>query len=128
VVASLVLHYVEDWGPLLAELHRLMVPGGVLVFSVHHPITGWNLSDRTGYHRIELVNEEWNWDGQPVTATMFRRPLSAIFGPLRNAGFTVDVVDEPLPHDLPPNTDAGMRIALTTEPVFLFVRAVREPT
>jgi len=128
VVASLVLHYLEDWGPLLAELHRLLVPGGALVFSVHHPITGWNLSERTDYHRTEPVSEEWSWDGQRLTATMFRRPVSAIFSPLRDAGFAVDVVDEPLPADLPTNTDARMRVALTTTPVFLFVRAVREAT
>jgi SAM-dependent methyltransferase len=126
VVASLVLHYIEDWGPLLAELYRVLVRGGVLVFSVHHPITGWNRSERTDYHRTELVHEEWDWDGQPVTASMFRRPLSAILGPLRVAGFAVDVVDEPIPHDLPVNMDARMRVALNTTPVFLFVRAVRE--
>jgi SAM-dependent methyltransferase len=126
VVASLVLHYLEDWAPLLAELHRVLVPGGVLVFSVHHPITGWNLSERTDYHRTEVVNEEWDWGGQAVTATMFRRPLSAIFGQLRKAGFAVDVVDEPLPRDLPENMDERMRVALTTTPVFLFIRAVRE--
>lgn len=126
VVASLVLHYVEDWGPLLAELYRVLVPGGVLVFSVHHPITGWNRSELTDYHRTELIHEEWDWDGQHVTASMFRRPLSAIFGDLRGAGFAVDVVDEPFPHDLPVKMDARMRVALTTTPVFLFVRAVRE--
>jgi SAM-dependent methyltransferase len=136
VVASLVLHYIEDWGPLLAELHRVLVPGGVLVFSVHHPITGWNRSEGTGwnrsegtdYHRTELVNEEWDWDGESVAATMFRRPFSAIFGGLRAAGFAVDVVDEPFPHNLPHDMDARMRVALTTTPVFLFVRALRDPT
>lgn len=126
VVASLVLHYVEDWAPVLAELHRVLVPGGVLVFSVHHPITGWNRSEGTDYHRTELVQEEWEWDGRHVTASMFRRPLSAIFGQLRGAGFAVDVVDEPFPEALPPDTDDRMRVALTTSPVFLFVRAVRE--
>jgi predicted TPR repeat methyltransferase len=40
VVASLVLHYLRDWRPLLAELHRCLAPPGALVFSVHHPITG----------------------------------------------------------------------------------------
>jgi SAM-dependent methyltransferase len=32
VVAALVLHYIEDWRPLLGELHRCLVPGGALVF------------------------------------------------------------------------------------------------
>ena len=58
---------------------------------------------------------------------MFRRPISGVFGELRKAGFAIDVVDEPLPSNLPERTDARMRVALTTQPVFLFVRAVREP-
>jgi SAM-dependent methyltransferase len=124
VVASLVLHYLPDWGPLLAELHRVLVPNGPLVFSIHHPITGWQLCDQADYHRTELVHERWNWDGVPVTAIMYRRPLSAVFGSLRAAGFAVDVVDEPLPE---PGGDGDPQVMeiLRTKPVFLFVRATR---
>jgi ubiquinone/menaquinone biosynthesis C-methylase UbiE len=31
VLASLVLHYIQDWGPLLGELQRVLTPGGALV-------------------------------------------------------------------------------------------------
>lgn len=122
VVASLVLHYLDDWAPLLAELRRCLVPGGALVFSVHHPITDWVLSDRSDYHRTELVSENWNMDGQQVRVTFYRRPLSSIFGPLRQAGFTVDVVDEPRPQ---PNSDSDPAVleTLSTQPVFLYIRA-----
>ncbi len=126
VVASLVMHNLEDWPPLLAELHRCMTPNGAQVFSVHHPITGWNRSDKSDYHRTELVREDWDWDGHLVTATMYRRPMSVIFGQLREGGFSIDVVDEPLPESLPLDMDPRMRVALTTTPVFLFVRAHRE--
>jgi SAM-dependent methyltransferase len=34
---SLVLHYLEDWGPALAELRRILKPGGRLIASVDHP-------------------------------------------------------------------------------------------
>jgi SAM-dependent methyltransferase len=124
VVASLVLHYIKDWAPLLAELHRCLVSGGALVFSIHHPITGWWLSDRSDYHRTELVRETWDWDGLPVTGTMYRRPFSAIFHQLRDAGFAVDVVDEPTPQAAP-DVDPQMFTILNTKPVFLFVRALR---
>lgn len=123
VVASLVLHYLADWAPLLAELRRALRTGGALVFSLHHPITGWLLSDRTDYHRIEPVSETWDWDGQEVVATMYRRSLAEIFGSLRQAGFTVDVVDEPRPEPgtaLEPRWEQTLR----TQPVFLFIRAL----
>lgn len=37
VVASLVLHYLEDWSGPLAELRRVLKPGGRLLLSVLHP-------------------------------------------------------------------------------------------
>src|SRR3954466_13497377 len=36
VVGSLVLHYLQDWGPTLAELRRVLTPGGRLIVSVEH--------------------------------------------------------------------------------------------
>jgi SAM-dependent methyltransferase len=124
VVASLVLHYIEDWRPLLKELHRCLVPGGALVFSIHHPITGWQLSDKSDYHRTELIGEQYDYDGQTVTADMYRRPVSAIFSQLRSTGFIVDVVDEPQPETAGPPSDPELHI-LQTQPIFLFIRALR---
>lgn len=37
VIASLVLHYLEDWDAPLAELRRVLRPGGRLIVSVNHP-------------------------------------------------------------------------------------------
>ena len=127
VVASLVLHYIPDWRPLLAELHRCLTPGGALVFSIHHPITGWQLSGKADYHRTELISELWDWDGQPVTARMYRRPISAIFSQLRDAGFTVDIVDEPQPEAADQTSNPEVIKILQTQPVFLFIKAMRAP-
>ncbi len=56
IVASLVLHYIQDWRPPLADFtgawHRA-APS----FSVHHPVAGWQLSDRTDYQRTELIRK-----------------------------------------------------------------------
>ena len=37
VVVSLVLHYLQDWSAPLAELRRVLKPGGRLLLSVNHP-------------------------------------------------------------------------------------------
>lgn len=121
-VASLVLHYVKDWRPLLRDVRRSLTPQGILVFSVHHPINGWLLSDRTDYHRTELVSETWQLGQTPVTATSYRRPFSEIFGSLRDADFVVDVVEEPCLGDRT-DIDPELLSQLNTQPFFLFVRA-----
>jgi SAM-dependent methyltransferase len=38
VYSSLALHYVDDLDHLIGRVHRCLVPGGVLVVSVEHPI------------------------------------------------------------------------------------------
>ncbi|GAA3439107.1 hypothetical protein GCM10018954_087270 [Kutzneria kofuensis] len=38
VIASLVLHYLKDWTAPLAELRRVLKPGGRLIVVVNHPI------------------------------------------------------------------------------------------
>ncbi len=36
--ASLVFHYLEDWSAALAQLRRVLKPGGRLLISVNHPL------------------------------------------------------------------------------------------
>lgn len=74
-------------------------------------------------HLTERLAEAWRWNGVPVTAHMYRRSFSSIFAALRDSGFRVDVVDEPQPVDLPEAMDSGVRAALVSAPVFLFVSA-----
>jgi SAM-dependent methyltransferase len=38
VYSALALHYIEDLNRLISEVHRSLVPGGSIVFSVEHPI------------------------------------------------------------------------------------------
>ena len=56
---------------------------------------------------------------------MYRRPIWAIFSQLRGAGFTVDVVDEPQPETATEPSDPELTQILQTQPVFLFIRALR---
>src|SRR5215469_7143200 len=50
IYSSLVLHYIERLGDLLAQVHRALVPGGRFVFSAEHPVftaptePGWSMT------------------------------------------------------------------------------------
>ncbi|WP_431879257.1 class I SAM-dependent methyltransferase [Amycolatopsis sacchari] len=125
VTASLVLHYLEDWGPPLAELRRVLEPGGVLVLSVHHP-EDWHWFDRPDYFRTEPVDDVFTVAGRPMPVRFYRRPLSASFRALRQAGFAVDQLVEPMPLPGAKQTDPDFYPLLTTAPRFLYFRAISE--
>ncbi|MBV8912444.1 MAG: methyltransferase domain-containing protein [Acetobacteraceae bacterium] len=106
--SSLALHYVERLERLLGEVHKALVPGGSLVFSVEHPIytapsqPGWTVDDRG--HRCWPVDQyliegprstDWLTKGvikQHRTMATYLRLLTAV-------GFAVTHVEEWGPTD-----------------------------
>src|SRR3954469_525377 len=67
VIASLVLHYLEDWRPTLTELRRVLTPGGRLIVSVDHPFAIHGIQRlagrRTNYFETYNWTEEWTMGG-----------------------------------------------------------------
>jgi SAM-dependent methyltransferase len=99
VVASLVLHYLQDWGPTLAELRRVLVPGGRLILSIEHPfalcLTQQAAGEKPTYFETRARTEEWNLGGQTARLTFWDRPLHAMSDAFSSAGFTIRTISEP---------------------------------
>jgi SAM-dependent methyltransferase len=58
--SSLALHYVENLGRLVGVVHRSLVPGGNLVFSVEHPI--FTAPAKPGWSRNANGCKTWPMD------------------------------------------------------------------
>ncbi|MFF8029475.1 class I SAM-dependent methyltransferase [Streptomyces sp. NPDC007896] len=98
VVASLVLHYLEDWGPTLAELRRVLRPGGRLIASVEHPFVAYTFQDpRPDYFATTSYTFDWKINGQSVPMRFWRKPLHAMTDAFTTAGFRLAVISEPQP-------------------------------
>ncbi|MEV0312178.1 class I SAM-dependent methyltransferase [Nonomuraea fuscirosea] len=100
VTASLVLHYLKDWGPALAELRRVLKPGGRLLVSVDHPFVFTLFAAMAGEKRpkyFEVRNrvEEWTMGGQNARMSFWDRPLHAMTEAFTAAGFRISVISEP---------------------------------
>lgn len=95
VVASLCLHYLEDWAPPLAELRRVLRPGGRLILSVPHPSAYLVNYPDSDYFAVTQYSETFNFAGQEGTLTYWHRPLHAMTDAFTNAGFRISVVSEP---------------------------------
>ncbi|TWP52233.1 class I SAM-dependent methyltransferase [Lentzea tibetensis] len=101
VIASLVLHYLEDWGPALAELRRVLTPGGRLIVSVEHPFAITLMQrlagDKLDYFQTRNRTEEWTLGGQTAQMSFWDRPLHAMTDAFTAAGFRINIISEPPP-------------------------------
>lgn len=115
VVASLVLHYLEDWSQPLAELHRVLRPGGRLIVSVNHPFVYTALNPDAYYFDVAPFSYDAEHAGRTVTYTNWHRPLHAMSEAFTTAGFRISVISEPpiaddTPSDLrPPSLEGRTR-------------------
>ncbi|WP_127473740.1 class I SAM-dependent methyltransferase [Microbacterium sulfonylureivorans] len=105
VVASLVLHYLEDWAGPLAELRRVLKPGGRLILSVNHPLVRVFTHPDEDYFATRPYSEEYRFAGEEAMLTFWHRPLHAMTDAFTAAGFDIAVVDEPAPS---PDTPAEL--------------------
>ncbi|MEV6833874.1 class I SAM-dependent methyltransferase [Streptomyces sp. NPDC051133] len=130
VVASLVLHYLEDWGPTLAELRRVLRPGGRLIASVDHPVVAYTIQDpRPDYFATTSYDFHWTFGGRSVPMRFWRKPLHAMTDAFTSAGFRVSVISEPQPDPAARELFPDDFHALSTRPTFLFfVVEVPPPT
>ena len=136
VVSSLALHYVGDYRGVVGRVARWLVAGGILVYSIEHPIytgrlpgDGWVLDDagrRTGWRLDRYFDEgtrEETWFVAGVRKV--HRTLTTLVNELLDAGFVLERLLEPAPgprwlETHPQAVDEARR------PVFLLVRA-RKP-
>ncbi|MFE6176267.1 class I SAM-dependent methyltransferase [Streptomyces sp. NPDC056464] len=121
VVASLVLHYLEDWGPTLAEIRRVLRPGGRLIASVDHPFVAYTIEDpRPDYFATTSYAFDWMFNGQSVPMRFWRKPLHAMTDAFTTAGFRLSAISEPQPEPAARELFPDEFHDLATKPCFLF--------
>ncbi|MDU0312253.1 class I SAM-dependent methyltransferase [Phycicoccus sp. M110.8] len=97
VVASLSLHYVEDWVATLAELRRVLRPGGRLVVSIIHPTVYAVAYPEADYFALTRYSEDYDFGEGTVWMTYWHRPLQDVINSFIGAGFGITAVTEPRP-------------------------------
>jgi SAM-dependent methyltransferase len=95
VTCSLALHYVQDWAPALAELRRVLKPGGQLVISIIHPFVYAFCYQDQDYFALTRYSEDYEHDGTTFTLTYWHRPLQDVINAFIDAGLVITTVTEP---------------------------------
>lgn len=122
VVSALALGYVGDWDGAFSEFHRVLRPGGFLVFSTGHPLDQFppENDEAENYFEVEKLTKEWE-----VEVPYYRRPFSEILGPVLDNGFRLDEIVEPQPTERFRELRPERYEKESRYPVFLCVRATK---
>ena len=97
VVASLSLHYVKDWASALAELRRVLKPGGRLIVAIIHPTVYAIVYPEADYFALTQYSEDYDFGEGTVWMTYWHRPLQDVINTFIDAGFGIKTVTEPPP-------------------------------
>jgi SAM-dependent methyltransferase len=107
VVVCLVFEHIADHRPAIAEIARVLEPGGRFVFFLNHPLlqapnSGWVIDHileeeywRVGPYLVEDVTMEELAPG--VVLPFVHRPLSQYVNAMAGHGLLVDRMEEPAP-------------------------------
>jgi SAM-dependent methyltransferase len=134
VVSSLAFHYVSDLRDLFQKIHIWLKPGGLLLFSIEHPIAtssqgihhGW-IKDNAGnklYWPVDCYSQEGKRESHWFVAGVikYHRTMATIMNSLINNGFIIGKVLDPVASEedernWPALKEAGRR------PPFLIIKA-----
>lgn len=131
--SALTFHYIRDFDRLVRMIHRALVPGGSMVFTIEHPIfmaaahPHW-IADEDGrqtwpVNRYAIEGERrTDWFAKGVIK--YHRTIGTTLNTLVRAGFQILGVDEPAPS--PEQIAEAPKLAEERErPMMLLVAAGR---
>jgi SAM-dependent methyltransferase len=126
VICSLVLDYVKDWKPVMAELYRVIKKGGRVVISTGHPFAQYLYLQRIGqpksYFAFEMFEDIWGRRGpQPFSTHYYIRPLHEVLRPIIQSKFKIISIDEPPPDEKCKKISPETYEKLLERPAFLFI-------
>lgn len=120
-VLALVIHHLDDRVAALRELHRVLVPGGHLVVSTHHPAADW-ANHGGSYFEAEVIEETWSRGWQ---VRYWRQPLQLSCDEFASAGFLIERLAEPRPDARMASEFPDDYARLSAQPGFIAFRLLK---
>jgi SAM-dependent methyltransferase len=118
VVCALVIHHLSDRPRFLAEVFRVLRPGGWIVLSSTHPSADW------GYFGGSYFDERWVTRSMGDETIQYQHmTMSTLINELLDAGFLLERLLEPQPTEAMRDVEPERYEQLRTDPIFVVLRA-----
>lgn len=133
ISSSLAFHYIADFQLLIKKIRTALSEGGILLFSLEHPIVTANkgnenwVTDQEGnilhfavdnYHNEGLRTQNWLVDN----VVMYHRTMSTILNTLIENGLQIEKILEPIPTEEAVSKLPSLKKEFR-RPSFLIIRA-----
>ena len=134
IYSSLAFHYVEDFPAFAAEIYTSLNDGGHLLFSQEHPIVTATVGGKQHYnyddagHAVSFTFSDYGCSGKRDTfwfvegVEKYHRTFGEIITALARTGFTIEVVEEPVPSPFAQEKLPSLKKE-AIKPTFLIVKA-----
>ncbi|MCZ4273897.1 class I SAM-dependent methyltransferase [Maritalea porphyrae] len=120
ILCALALHFIKDWKTPLSEFHRLLKPGGRLVFSTLHPFIEIEKVESENYFAHAPIENKRKIDGETMLVRYWRRPLTQMIEEINASGLQIETIKEPMPLETAKEKFPDAYEKLTTQPRFIF--------
>jgi len=124
VVNALVYHHIDNRTGMLAEIRRVLKPGGWLVLSTSHPVSDWFQAGGS-YFSVERVTSVFDVCGGRYEVPFWRMPLTTLLDEILGAGLQLERLLEPVPSRDARYVNLRRYERLTREPAFIALKARR---
>ncbi len=136
IISSLAFHYMRDFSKLFKDAAKVLKRGGLLVFSIDHPIStaskyeqDWAFEPDGSIRSFSMDNYEMEaervmeWLERPVVK--YHHKMETIINALIDAGFCIERVLEPCPTASMREQNPKMNKELH-RPIFLIIRCSKK--
>ncbi|QAY59458.1 class I SAM-dependent methyltransferase [Microbacterium protaetiae] len=118
VVCALVIHHLNDRPRFLAEIRRVLRPGGWIVLSTTHPTADW------GYFGGSYFDERWVTRSLGEATMEYQLiTMSTLINEIIDAGFVLERMLEPQPDEAMRTVDPERYERYRSDPIFVILRA-----
>jgi len=107
ILSSLAFHYIKDYNSLVRNIYRMLTPGGMLVFTVEHPVfTAQGTQDWYYDEKGEILHfpvDNYYYEGERTAVFLgekvikYHRTLTTYLNTLLTHGFILNQIVEPQP-------------------------------
>jgi SAM-dependent methyltransferase len=146
IFSSLTLHYSADWTVPLKQFHKVLKNNGQVIFSTHHPVYWGGARSENEAVKEQLLGYTQTLSNGKIDFLgdyMTNRPLTARFGGafdakfyhanlstmlnwMRQSGFVIDEVLEPLPLSEAKEKDPVFYERASRVPLFILFRLTKQ--